>query len=84
MQPEGPILLAGRAGSDFSLARYEPDGEIDTTFSDDGRVTTDLSACDVARDVALSDDGLLVTGSTVDAAGLALHARPLPVAGARR
>lgn len=47
IQPDGKILAAGHTvspttGFDFALARYLPNGEIDTTFGSAGKVSTDL------------------------------------------
>ncbi len=44
LQPDGKIVVAGDAyegsQSQLALARYESDGDIDTTFSGDGKQTT--------------------------------------------
>ena len=41
-------------GWDFALARYNPDGSLDSTFSGDGRLTTDLDGgADAAHALAL-------------------------------
>ena len=64
IQSDGKIVAAGRAaGSNpmFAIARYNPDGTLDTTFSSDGRLRTDFSpAREVAWDVALQSDGKIV------------------------
>jgi uncharacterized delta-60 repeat protein len=39
VQPDGKILVAGSSSGDFALARYEPDGRLDHTFSGDGKLT---------------------------------------------
>ena len=39
LQPDGRILVAGSSSEDLALARYEPDGRLDHTFSGDGKVT---------------------------------------------
>ena len=44
MQSDGKILAAGTSNSCFALARYNPDGTLDTSFSDDGKVTTNIPA----------------------------------------
>jgi len=73
LQPDGKIVAAGRSVRDFALARYQPDGTLDTTFSTDGKVTTDIAGGDdVALAVALQPDGKIVaagsasTGATED------------------
>src|SRR5438445_6149249 len=42
MQPDDKIVVAGstgtQVGGDFALARYDPNGTLDTTFSFDGKV----------------------------------------------
>jgi len=35
------VLQPGRASAQFALARYSPDGSLDTTFDGDGKVITD-------------------------------------------
>lgn len=64
LQPDGRIVVAGYAftgtGHDFALARYEPDGSLDRTFSGDGKQTTDLGGNDIAQGVALQSDGRIV------------------------
>src|SRR5919106_930041 len=66
IQGDGKIVAAGRAflGStreEFALARYNPDGSLDTTFDGDGKVTTDFAAFnDNARAVVIQGDGRIV------------------------
>jgi uncharacterized delta-60 repeat protein len=60
VQDDGKLVVVGSAGSDFALARYNPDGSLDTTFSGDGRQTTELGARDGASGVAIQDDGKIV------------------------
>ncbi len=64
LQPDGKIVVAGSTTSnqsDFALARYNPDGSLDTSFDTDGKVTTDfLAKDDVAEAVALQSDGKIV------------------------
>jgi len=69
IQPDGRIVAAGSAGgrqSDmgrFTVVRYDPDGSLDLTFSDNGRVSGEFASH--AYGVALQADGKIV------AAGLA-------------
>ncbi|MEZ5425079.1 MAG: delta-60 repeat domain-containing protein [Pyrinomonadaceae bacterium] len=37
------IIVAGRSGFNFAVARYNPDGSLDTSFDGDGKVTTSAS-----------------------------------------
>ena len=61
IQADGKIILAGWANGDFGLARYNSDGSLDTTFSGDGKVTTDFgSSTDQAYSVAIQTDGKIV------------------------
>ena len=64
VQSDGKVLVAGGAKNDFALARYTPDGVLDTTFGGDGKVTVDFSTRgDFANAVAVLSDGkVLVTG----------------------
>ena len=42
IQPDGKIVVAGNARNslttDFALARYNPNGTLDATFDDDGKI----------------------------------------------
>ena len=64
LQANGKIVAVGDAArpsaSDFALARYNPNGSLDTTFSGDGKQTTDFGGVDVANGVALQGDGKIV------------------------
>lgn len=67
IQPDGKIVVAGQAEIDvvrhyngFAIARYNPDGSLDTSFGVDGKVVTDLGPFDSARAVAIQADGKIV------------------------
>ncbi len=62
LQGDGKIVAVGRGGAsgDFALARYNPNGSLDTSFSGDGRQTTDFGAATEASGVALQGDGKIV------------------------
>ena len=45
---------------DFALARYNPHGSLDTSFSGDGKRRTDFGGNDGANGVALQGDGKIV------------------------
>src|SRR5206468_1460260 len=48
-------------GFDFALARYNPDGSLDSSFDSDGRVTTDFAGSfDASSAVSREADGKLV------------------------
>jgi uncharacterized delta-60 repeat protein len=64
IQPDGKIVAAGSSynGSDddFALARYNPDGSLDTSFNGTGKVTTAIGTKDEVYALALQPDGKLV------------------------
>jgi uncharacterized delta-60 repeat protein len=66
LQSDGKIVVVGYRGCGrnerFGLARYLPNGHIDTTFGGDGKVTTSFRKgdCDVASGVAVQADGRIV------------------------
>ncbi|WP_232628664.1 beta strand repeat-containing protein [Methylobacterium sp. Leaf118] len=67
IQADGKILVAGLAGGDFGLVRYNVDGSLDTSFGTNGKVLTPVgTGFDVAYDVvALADGTILVSGYAV-------------------
>ena len=84
--PRGKILVGGTASrdvtgggwdEDFALARYNPDGSLDSGFSADGRETLDFGAEDEQGNaLALQADGkILISG---ESAGHLAMARYLP------
>jgi uncharacterized delta-60 repeat protein len=57
VQPDGRLLIAGSAGSDFGLFRFDTVGNPDASFGAGGRVQTQLSpGSDSAFAVALQPD----------------------------
>jgi uncharacterized delta-60 repeat protein len=66
IQIDGKIVVAGGSDNsssrnDFALARYESNGNLDTTFDGDGKVTTDFGGNDEgAKSVAIQSDGKIV------------------------
>ncbi len=66
LQPDGRILVAGRSNLTFSLARFETDGSLDTSFGSNGRVVTSINNGDTAYALAVQPDGrILVAGTSV-------------------
>jgi uncharacterized delta-60 repeat protein len=68
LQPDGSIVAAGFAISqnggsqNFAVARYTPNGVLDTTFSRDGMTEIDFgNCCQSAYEVLLQSDGKIVT-----------------------
>ncbi|WP_369263366.1 calcium-binding protein [Streptomyces sp. R35] len=68
VQPDGKIVVTGTSDFDFALARYNPNGTLDSGFDGDGKVTTDFGSgtLDGSSDLALQSDGKIV------AAGISL------------
>ena len=76
VQPDGKLVVAGSAAngaasSDFAVARYNSDGTLDTSFSGDGLVMTNIfgrtASTDWVRGVARQTDGkLVVVGYTTE------------------
>ena len=52
-RPTAGSCVGGNSGSDFALARYDANGGLDTSFSGDGKQTTDLGGTDSSNDVAI-------------------------------
>lgn len=73
LQADSGIVVAGEtylenpfSSSDFALARYKPDGSLDSAFSDDGRQATDFGGAEGGTGVALQADGkVVVVGATL-------------------
>jgi uncharacterized delta-60 repeat protein len=61
VQADGKPTVAGTAGTDFALARYNSDGTLDPSFGTDGITTTDIAGGgDSANALAAQADGKLV------------------------
>ncbi|MFE4716142.1 calcium-binding protein [Streptomyces sp. NPDC056728] len=62
VQPDGKLVVSGTSDFDFALARYNPDGTLDSGFDGDGKVTTSFGAgtLDGSSDLALQPDGKIV------------------------
>lgn len=71
-QADGKILVAGYSANglnnDFALARYNKNGSLDTSFSQDGKVTADFGVGDdVAYSILVQADGkILLAGTSND------------------
>lgn len=68
LQTDGKIVVVGNAGSaadvDMAVARFLPDGTLDTTFDGDGRKMIHIDSHDRAFAVAIQTDGkILLAGS---------------------
>lgn len=78
LQPDGKIVVAGLTGrfslppnaTDFAVARYNPNGTLDTSFSGDGRFTLDFGGTEeFASDLTVQSDGKIVVAGTVAPVG---------------
>jgi uncharacterized delta-60 repeat protein len=82
IQADGKIVAAGTAGSfsrnaRFALARYNGDGTLDTTFSENGKVTTEFTShFDGAFAVAIqpADQKIVAVGRAAGTLGVARYA----------
>ena len=82
VQANGKIVVAGVAGDRivgevrqgrFALARYTPQGTLDTTFGGDGKVTTDFTnGFDSANGVAIQANGKIVAAGGASESRFAL------------
>jgi uncharacterized delta-60 repeat protein len=80
IQADGKIVVAGEAGGNgpvesadakFALARYNPNGSLDTTFSGDGKVITNVtSGADFIFGIAIQEgDGKIVVAGRAAGSG---------------
>lgn len=64
LQSDGKIVVAGDSNNgndfDFAVARYNTNGTLDTSFSSDGKATTDFGGDDYGTSVAIQGDGKIV------------------------
>ncbi|MBE2283891.1 MAG: cadherin-like beta sandwich domain-containing protein [Prosthecobacter sp.] len=68
--PDGRIVIAGTATvggfSQFAMARYLPDGTLDTSFDGDGLLTTNFNSTDAyIASIKLQADGKIVAAGNV-------------------
>ena len=69
--PDGDLVVVGAVGlvdnRDFAVARLNPNGTLDSGFSEDGRLTVDLGGDERATGVAVRADGrIAVAGTSTD------------------
>jgi len=72
----GKLVVAGMLDGDFAIARYNPDGSLDSSFGDGGRVVTAVgSQGSFARALVELPDGKLLAagGATPDPSGEQVH-----------
>jgi uncharacterized delta-60 repeat protein len=74
IQPDGKILLGGYCYdgfyNDFCIARYNSDGNLDTTFGSSGKVIQDIGSFDdYAYSLAIQPDGKILLGGNCSNGG---------------
>ena len=73
IEANGDIVAAGSvdgdSGTDFGVARYLPNGVVDSTFGHGGTVLTDLGGGDNPRSVAVGSGGTVVVAGDSNARG---------------
>ena len=57
---DNKVVVCGRSGDDFAIARYTADGILDPTFGTGGKVTTDLGGSDQAQGLTIDGEGRVV------------------------
>jgi uncharacterized delta-60 repeat protein len=75
LQPDGKIVVVGAAGwsgAPWAVARYNPDGSLDSSFDGDGKIVTEFGGQQGASGVAVQPDGkIVVAGWSADPSGAA-------------
>jgi uncharacterized delta-60 repeat protein len=71
LQADGKIVVTGDALTasgppDISVARYNSDGTLDSSFGSGGRVTTDFGRSDVGSAIVVQADGKIVVAGGAD------------------
>ena len=56
----GRIVVAGESGNNFAVARFDANGQLDSTFDGDGKQTIDFGGSDRAFDLAIDSEGRIV------------------------
>jgi uncharacterized delta-60 repeat protein len=66
IQADGNIVAAGFSGPRFALARYNPNGSLDSSFGGDGKITTRFrrKTGDTVSEIAIQSDGKIVAVGT--------------------
>lgn len=73
IQVDGKIVVAGFASTfasngngDVAVARYNPDGSLDSSFGPGGLVTTDLGGSEGGNELTIQADGKLVVAASTN------------------
>jgi uncharacterized delta-60 repeat protein len=60
IQTDSRVVLGGVAVNDFALSRYLIDGSLDTSFSSDGKQTTNIGSSDIVYAIGVDTSGRAV------------------------
>jgi len=60
----GKIVIAGGAGNNFGVVRYNPNGSLDTTFSGNGKMAVNFGQYESAYAIVLDGKGRYVVGGS--------------------
>jgi uncharacterized delta-60 repeat protein len=73
VQPDGRIVAAGSSGSQIAVARYNPNGSLDTTYGTGGRVLTSVGSIDIPSGVIVQPDSKIVVTSSSTVSSPSAH-----------
>ncbi|HEY9662966.1 MAG TPA: DUF4347 domain-containing protein, partial [Allocoleopsis sp.] len=66
VQPDGKILVAGSSNGNFTVARYNTDGTLDTSFGTNGKTLTDFGSTNTDYSITQQADGKVVVVGVSD------------------
>ena len=66
LQNDGKIVVVGKTLTNFALARYTPDGDLDNSFNGTGKQITNIGGTDQADAVAIQVDQKILAAGTSD------------------
>ena len=78
LQPDGKIVVAGKAGNDAAVVRLNADGSPDSSFDEDGSRTLDFGGDDSANAVLVQRNGYIVVAGSGGAGSDVTVARLTP------
>ena len=62
IQNDGKIVVAGTAGSNFKVVRYNTDGSTDNAFNGNGTQTTDIGIAETVNSINIQSSGKILAG----------------------
>ncbi|MCA9121898.1 MAG: hypothetical protein H6822_11525 [Planctomycetaceae bacterium] len=68
---DGKLIVVGQSGTDFALARFDTFGNLDTTFGNGGKVTTDFGSDEGIGGMAIDADGKIIVAGYTETGGAA-------------